>query len=140
MIVNQKPSGTSKSVPLGIALGWLAEILTAMAMCALLTVLVLNEKIKWSSIGYGVMVILLTTSCLGAAISCKLIVRRKMMMCTLSGVTYIFALLLCNLLFFDGKIGTIWLPAILIIAGAATAAVLHSTGGTRRRKRVKRKR
>ncbi len=140
MVVNQKPSGTSKSMPAGIALGWIAEMLMAAAMCALLAILILDEKMDWGAIGYGVMVILFASSYLGAKIACNLIARRKLVVCALSGGVYIATLLAINILFFDGKIGAVWAPALLVFGGAAAAAVMHQTqkGERRRRKRKRR--
>lgn len=140
MVINQKPSGTSKSMPAGIAVGWLVEMLTATGMCTLLAMLILGEKMDWSTIGYGVMVILFASSYLGSEVACNLIARRKMMVCALSAVTYVITLLAANVLFFDGRVSAIWTPTLLTAGGAAAAAVTHPMRKGERRRKKKRHR
>ena len=88
--------------------------------------------------GYGATGTLLLSSYLGAAISCKLVGRRKVMVCALSGAIYLCTLLLAAMLLFGGKLDSMWLPALLAVGGAALACLLHGTekqGKTRRRRR-----
>lgn len=139
MVVNQKPSGTAKSMPAGLAMGWIAEMLITAAACLLLAMLILNGRAGWEAMGYGVMVILLLSSYLGAAISCKLIERRKLLVCAISGAVYLLTLLAIVILFFDGSFGAVWAPAMLIAGGVTAAAFIHYRG-TQERGRRKRKR
>lgn len=140
MVVAQKPSGTSASMPKGIAVGWFTEMLTAAAMCALLTMLIMNEKLDWEAAGYGVMGILLVSSYLGAKVASNLISRRKALVCALSGGGYVITLIALNILLFDGKVSAVWAPALLVSGGAAVAAVtLAKQRGERGRRRKRRR-
>ena len=47
MVVNRKPSGTAKSMPVGLAIGWIVETLVTAATCMLLAILILNGKAGW---------------------------------------------------------------------------------------------
>ncbi len=88
--------------------------------------------------GYSATGALLLSSYLGAAISCKLVGRQKIMVCALSGAIYLCTLFLAALLLFGGKLDSMWLPALLAVGGTALACLLHGTekqGKTRRRRR-----
>lgn len=138
MVVNRKPSGTAKSMPVGLAIGWIVETLVTAATCMLLAILILNGRAGWGAMGYSATGALLLSSYLGAAISCKLVGRQKIMVCALSGAIYLCTLLLAALLLFDGKLDSMWLPALLAVGGTALACLLHGTekqGKTRRRRR-----
>lgn len=139
MVVNRKPSGTAKSMPAGLAMGWVAQMLVTAAACLLLAMLILNGRAGWEAVGYGVMIILLLSSYLGAAISCKRIERRKLLVCGLSAIIYFLTLVAMVILLFDGRFDAVWAPAMLIAGGAMAAALMHcrepQEKGRRRRKR-----
>lgn len=138
MVVNRKPSGTAKSMPVGLAIGWIVETLVTAATCMLLAILILNGRAGWGAMGYSATGALLLSSYLGAAISCKLVGRQKIMVCALSGAIYLCTLLLAALLLFGGKLDSMWLPALLAVGGTALACLLHGTEKqvkTRRRRR-----
>lgn len=138
MVVNRKPSGTTKSIPVGLAMGWLAEMLVTVITCMVLAMLILNGRAGWGTMGCGAMAVLFLSAYLGAAISSRLVGRRKMMVCALSGTIYLCTLLVAALLLFGGRLDSMWLPALLAAGGAALAGLLHGTpqqGKTRRRKR-----
>lgn len=140
MVVNRKPSGTAKSMPAGLAFGWMAELLVTAAACLLLAMLILNGRAGWEAMGYGVMVILLLSSYLGAAISCKLVERRKLLVCALSGAIYLLTLMAIVVLFFDGSFDAIWATAMLIAGGAAAAALMHCHEAPEKSRRRKKRR
>lgn len=138
MVVNRKPSGTAKPMPIGLAMGWITGMAITVATCVLIAALILNGKTGWGTMGYGTMGALLLSSYLGAAISSKLVGRRKVMVCALSGVIYLCTLFLAAFLLFGGGIESMWLPALLVAGGAALAGLLHSSekqGKTHRKRR-----
>lgn len=139
MVVNRKPSGTIKSMPVGLALGWVVSMGFTIGTCGLLALIILNGKAGWGIVGYGAMVILLVASYAGAAVSCRLIRHRKLLVCALSGAVYLFSLAAITALLFGGEFGTAWLTALLVAGGAATAALVHCAekkdDGRRRKKR-----
>ena len=70
MIVNQKPTGTARSMPVGLAMGWSVSAMITAVSCGLLAWLILSGKTGWEAMGYGVMGILFAASYAGAAVSC----------------------------------------------------------------------
>ena len=125
MVVNRKPSGTAKSMPAGLAMGWVTSMVITAVACGLLAWLILGGKTGWEAMGYGAMITLLAASYAGASMSCRLISRRKLLVCILSGAIYLFSLGLLTALLFGGKLDGIWISALLVIGGAGMAALVH---------------
>lgn len=140
MVVNQKPSGMAKSMPIGLALGWTASMIITAAGCALLAGAILSGKTGWGTVGYGAMVILLAASYAGAAVSCNLIRHRKLLVCMLSGVFYLLSLTAATALLFGGEFGPVWLTVLLVAGGASTAALVHCAEKKEERRRRKKRR
>lgn len=141
MVVNRKPTGTAKSMPAGLAIGWGISMGITAAACALLTALILSGKTGWEAMGYGSIGILLISSYAGATVSCNLIRHRKLLVCGLSGLIYLLSLTAVTALLFNGEFGPIWLTGLLIAGGAATAALVHcaekkDTGRRRKKRRL----
>ncbi len=126
MVVNQKPTGTAKSMPIGLAYGWVASIGITALLCALLAILVLNGKIGWETVGYGAMVMIAGSAYIGAAVSCWSIKHRNLIVCLLSGAIYLCTLLGATALLFGGVQGSIWVTVMLIVGGTMAAALVHS--------------
>lgn len=141
MVVNRKPTGTIKSMPAGLAMGWIISAMITVAACGLLTALILNGKAGWETMGYGAMVVLLVASYAGAAVSCRMIRHRKLFVCILSGVLYLCTLTAVTALLFGGQLGGIWITALLVAGGTAAAALVHcaekrGAGAGRKRRRL----
>lgn len=140
MTVNQKTTGTAKSIPVGLAYGWLAETICMMLCCAVLSVLVLGGKLKWEMSGYGIMVMLLLCSYIGASVSSDMIKRRRLVICFLSGGLYILTLIGIMTFFFGAQYSAVGTSSLLILGGSMVSALVHSAekkkkGG--RRKKLK---
>ena len=140
MVVNRKPTGTAKSMPVGLLMGWLASAVITVTACAILAWLILSEKTGWEAMGYGAIVTLLAASYIGAAVSCKLIMHRKLLVCVLSGVLYLCSLTLITALLFGGGLQGIWLTALLTAGGSGTAALVHCAEKRDRRRGRKKRR
>ena len=125
MVVNRKPSGTAKSMPAGLAMGWVTSMVITAAACGLLAWLILEGKTGWEAMGYGAIITLLAASYAGSSMACKLISRRKLLVCILSGVIYLFSLGLITALLFGGRLEGIWISGLLVLGGAGTAALVH---------------
>ena len=138
MVVNRKPTGTSRSMPAGLALGWAASMTITVVACGILAAAILSGKAGWGAMGYGAMAILLASSYTVAAVACRLIGHRKLLVCILSGVIYLLSLTVTTALLFGGEFGPVWLTMLLIAGGAGTAALVHCAekkGEGRRRKK-----
>lgn len=138
MVVNRKPTGTGKSMPEGLAMGWIVSMVITVVACGLITWLILSGKSGWEVMGYGTIVILLVASYAGATVSCRMIMHRKLLVCILSGVIFLFSLTLITVLLFGGQLDSIWITALLTVGGTATAALVHCAekkGSARRRRK-----
>lgn len=125
MVVNRKPTGTAKSMPYGLLMGWLLSAVLTVAACGVLAWLILGEKTGWSAMGYGAIGTLLVSSYAGAAVSCRLIQHRKLLVCLLSGGIYLCSLTVTAALLFGGGLEGVWLTALLVAGGSGTAALVH---------------
>ena len=138
MVVNRKPTGTVKSIPAGLVLGWAVSMLITVVACGVLAWLILSGKAGWGAMGYGAMGTLLAASYAGAAVSCRMIMHRKMLVCILSGVIYLCSLTVITALLFGGKFDAVWVTALLVAGGTATATLVHCAekkGNGRKRKK-----
>lgn len=140
MIVNQKPTGTARSMPAGLAMGWSVSAMITAVSCGLLAWLILSGKTGWEAMGYGVMGILFAASYAGAAVSCKAIMHRKLFVCVLSGILYLCSLAAVVLLMFGGQLGSIWISGLLVAGGAGAAALVHCAEKKENRRRRRKRR
>lgn len=140
VVVNRKPTGTAKSMPAGLAMGWVVSLGMTAGACGVLAWLILNEKAGWEVMGYGAILTLMAAAYAGAGISCRLIQHRKMLICALSGVLYLVSLTAITALLFGGKPEGIWLTALLTAGGSGTAAVVHCAEKREKRKGRKKRR
>ena len=137
MVVNRKPTGTGKSMPAGLAMGWIVSVVITAVACGVITYLILDGKAGWEVMGYGAIIILIAASYAGAAVSCRMIMHRKLLVCILSGVIYYFSLTVVTVLLFGGQLDSIWITALLTAGGTAMAVLVHCAEkkGSARRKR-----
>ena len=138
MALKQK-SGGAKSIPVGLAIGWVMQILLTMALCLMLAALILSGRVGQEALGYSVPAILIVTAYAGAAAACKLVGHHNLILCLSSAALYLGTLLAIALLLFDGEIRAFWISALLVLGGAMAAMLLCSapkrSRGERRKKR-----
>lgn len=128
MVANQKPTGRAMSMPAGLTLGAAVSLALTMIVSAIIAMLAEKEIIPESSIGYGVIVLLLTASAAGAFTANGKIRRRKLLVSLLSGVIYYAILLGITALFFGGQFQGMGVTALLVLAGAALPILLNQQG------------
>lgn len=114
---------------LGVCLG------VTVGAAALLAKLVDSETIPWENIGYGVMVLLLLASFLGALTAYGKIKRQRLMVCLMTGGGYFAVLLAMTALFFGGQYDSVGVTFLLILAGSGTAGLLGLRQGRGEKKR-----
>ena len=140
MVVNRKPTGTAKSMPGGLAMGWITSMVITAAACGLLAWLILSGKMGWEAMGYGAMLTLFAASYTGSAVACRTIMHRKLLVCILSGAIYLFSLAAITALMFGGKLDGIWLTALLVAGGTGAAVLVHCAEKRDKRKGRKKRR
>jgi len=132
-----KYSGKATSMASGLTAGSAVSLtLTVLGSLGIAKLLDL-EKISWEKIGYGIMILLLISSFLGAAEASRKIKRRKLLVCTLSGIAYWVELAAITALLFGGQYEAVGVTGLLIMGGSLTAALLVSSKreGKNRKKR-----
>lgn len=139
MTVNRKPTGRASAMPAGLAIGGLSSLVLTLLGASILAKLVEAEMMKESSIGYGVMIMLLLASYLGAMMSFWRIKRQRMVVCLASGAIYFVILLGITALFFGGQYSAVGVTALLVFCGSGVAALLglrENRGGNRRKIKI----
>lgn len=129
MNVAQKVSGKAMSIPGGLALGAGVSMLLTVALSAAVAKLVQTELLSQEKIGYGVMIILLISSFLGAMTAQGRVKHRRAMVCFLSGILYYLLLLSITALFFGGQYSGMWVTGLVILAGVGSAAMTTARQG-----------
>ena len=138
MVSNQKRTGTAMSIPAGLALGGAVSLALTLAFSAVIALLAVKGIISESSIGYGVMLLLLISATLGTATANAKIKRRKLMISGLSGLIYYAILLAITALFFGGQYKGMGVTALMILAGSGLQLLTGQQGrGGRNHKRYK---
>ena len=138
MTINKKVTGTSSSIPVGLAWGTFSSTAMTLAGAGIAAKLINGEIISWDQAGYAVLTILLISSWIGAMVAAGKIKRRRMVVCLASGVAYMMILLCATALFFGGKYSGVGETALLILCGSIVA-VFSGYPGKRRRKPMKTK-
>lgn len=123
----KKVTGTSMSMPAGIALGFGVSMGITVIGAMVLAWLVLSERLAETAIGYGSIVILLSASAVGAMISTCVVKRRGLMVCGISTAAYYLGLLVIALLF-GGQFEGMGVTAVFVLIGGGIAVLLALMG------------
>ena len=137
MVVNRKVTGTAVSVPKGLVLGGLISLGVTILGSALIAWLLNKEVMAQNKTGYGIMMMILLASFLGAQTASGTIKHRRMLYSLLSGVLYYLVLLSITALFFGGQYEAVGVTALLVFGGSGCSGLmaLRSDGGGKRGKR-----
>lgn len=135
MLTSKKTFGKARSMPIGLAWGTAAALLITIAFAALITQLVLGEKLDETAIGTGSMIVLPVASAVSAITASGMIKRRRMQVCMLSGVIYLLCLVLINLLLFGGQFSSLGVTILLVAAGTIIVGMWGLKGEKKMRKR-----
>lgn len=139
MIATKKPTGRASSMGAGLVIGGLSGLIITLFGSAILAKLIDANVFPETSIGYGVMVILLLESFLGALLAFAKIRRQRLLVCMATGLIQFLLLLSMTALFFGGQYSGVGVTALLILCGSALAALLglrENRGGKMRKIRI----
>ncbi len=140
MAVKSHSSGKAASIPGGLASASTVSMVVTLTGALLFGKMIDLGKLRWENIGYGVMVMLLAASFLGAQIACRRIKRQRLVVCILFALVYLGLLLSLTALFFGGQYEAVGVTSALVFAGAGTAGLTGSRenrGRKRKRSRYK---
>lgn len=132
-----KPTGRAMTMPGGLALGAAVSLGITLLGCLMLSKLVEKGVIHLDNIGYGILILLLSGSFLGAITAKSKIKRRKMLVCMLSGLVYFLILICITALFFGGQYQGVWVTGLVVSGGAGTACLASAGKSVHRHKHAK---
>lgn len=115
--------GKAVSIPAGLTYGGICSLMITILGSMMIAKLVSEEIVKETKIGYCVMVMLITAAYSGAMCAKIKIKRRKLMVCTLSAITYMLILLMTTVLFFGGQFSSVMETVLLVVCGCTLAAL-----------------
>lgn len=124
MATTKKPTGRAASVQAGLCIGNAASLMFTITGAALLAEMISREIVRWESVGYWVMGILLVASFMGAWIAIKQIKRRKILISQFSALLFFVMLMAITALFFGGQYDAVAVTALLVWGGSSTAGLL----------------
>ena len=124
MTMNQKPTGTTMSMPAGLAIGGIFSLIITLIMSAIVAKLIEGEVIAQRNVGYFVIGILLISTIVGALISFGRIKRRRMIVCLISGLIYYCILLSITALCFGGQYQGVAVTGLVILCGSCSAGLM----------------
>lgn len=104
-------------------MGALTSLAITILGSGILAKLVDKEIMAESSIGYGIMVMLILGAYLGAMVSYRKIKRQRLPVCLGSGGIYLGILLSMTALFFGGQYSGVGVTALLIFCGSFLAVL-----------------
>lgn len=136
MTNNRRVTGKATSMPMGLLTGGAGSLLSTIVLAGILAKLLEKAYISQENTGYGVMIILLVSAYVGAAISSGRIKRQRLLVCLLSGAVYFVILLSITALFFGGQYDAVAVTGLLVLCGCMAAALLHpgeKRGGKRKK-------
>lgn len=137
MHMKKKLSEGSIGIPGGLAIGAGLSIVITLGGAAIIAALLVSEKIGEGAVDYLSMVIQLLSSVAGAWCSYGIAKKMRLQVCLLSGACYFLILLGMTALLFEGQYTSVWLSALIILAGS-TLVAFFPTNNTRKRKFTKR--
>lgn len=135
----KKPTGRASSMGVGLAMGGLCGLAITLLGSGIIAKLIDANVFSESSIGYGIMVILLLASFLGSLLAFGKIGRQRLLVCMATGLIQFLLLLSMTALFFGGQYSGVGVTALLIFCGSALAAFLglrENRGGKTRKIRI----
>ncbi len=129
-----------KSMPGSIAVGTAVSIMVTFIAAAILAMLIENSNLSPETMGYGVFVLLMVSSVVGAIFASIQFGLKKMIVSILTAICYFISLLCITALFFDGIYKGVPVTALVVIAGGIIAGFVPTKQGksVKNRKRKKR--
>lgn len=130
----------SKSIPIGIGIGTGVSIASTLAAAAVLALLIASNKLAPTAMRYGVMVLLMVSSIIGAMVSNAKVKSKRIVVSMVTALCYFVTLLCITALLFDGMYQGVPATAMVIMGGGLIAGLLPSGQGSARHSRKRKKR
>ena len=112
-----------KSIPVAIGIGTLISILTMVIGAAVMTLLLANQTIEESAMGYGVLLVTILSVVIGSTVSILLARSRVLVVSLCTTLTFGLVLLAMTAMFFGGQYSGVPVT-LLVMAGSAISVAL----------------
>lgn len=112
------------TLPMGLALGWLAAIGVTLAVAVAATALIAKERAGESAAATAAVAAMLFASFAGAMVASGRIGSRRLFVCLASGGIYLLTLICCHALLFQGKYVGLPGSALTILGSCLVAGLL----------------
>ena len=127
------------SITAAVMLGVIMSIFVTMIATVAVSAMIHREVLPETADVYGVVVILLASSYVGAKTGCRKAKNKRLMVSTLSGLCYLLVLMTITAVLFEGKYNGIGVTGLIVLCGATIAALpnrVRSRGGKRRKIKI----
>lgn len=127
-------TGRASSIPCGLMSGALISVMITGIMTGILAILISKDDVQWELVGYGILVMVMLSSFMGAIVAYRKIRRQRLIVSLMSGAVYYGILLSITALFFGGKYEAVGVTGLLILGGSTCAGIVGKGGGEVHRK------
>lgn len=129
MVTNRKATGRAMTMPGGLIAGGVVSLISTLVVAAVLSKLLDSGMMEWEDAGYGILVLLLVSSALGAVTACSKIKRQWLAVSLLSGMVYFGVLMAITALFFGGQYEAVGVTAVLVFGASVSVGLMKIRGG-----------
>ena len=119
----------------GVLWGATISFVVTLLLCMVIAVILNNEKMAESNVGYGVLVILHLASYMGSYTACRMVGKQRLMVGLLTGATYFGTMMIVTAIAFGGEYHGISATVMLILCGNILAAMWTSRDKTKGKRR-----
>ncbi len=128
-----------RSLPGSVAIGTTVSVMTSGAIAVILAILIGHGKLSPGMMNYGVMILLMLSSAVGAMVARIHYSAKIMIVCIVTALCYWISLLSITALFFGGLYSGVPATALVIISGGIIAGCVPMGQGKTAKKRIRKK-
>lgn len=123
VVSKQEYGNKEKSIPMAIGIGTLISFLTMIIGAAVMTLLLANQTIEESAIGYGVLLVTILSVVIGSVVSILLAHSRVLIVSLCTTLSFALILLAMTAMFFGGQYSGVPVT-LMVMAGSAISVAL----------------
>ena len=120
-------------IPICAGIGMLISLTVTLIGCAIMSSLILAEKLGEGSVAASTVVIRLLASIVGAWIATMISKQQRLQVALLSGVLYYLALLATTALSFGGQYQGLGISALIVFAGCGLVILISGKNSEKKR-------
>lgn len=131
-----KKTGRAASIPAGLLSGLAVSLCITLLGTGIIAKTLDLEVMEEKSVGYAIMVMLITASYAGALVSKLRIKRQFLLVCVLSAALFFLSLLAITALFFGGRYEAVAVTGVLVLCGSMLALMPKGQGRRGRKRKI----